>query len=189
MTSPQALVALPAQSSPEVTQWPQRLLLTALVLGFVALVCWGMWRGWRARARRQADLPAPAEPPTDFGAVAARAEGRYVATVRADQWLDRIVAHGLGAPAAGELLVGPAGVLVERDGAPALFVPAADIVLATTGTGMAGDVVEREGLAVIRWTLGEAQLDTGFRARSAEQQREVVAAAAALAGSPTGGSV
>ena len=47
-----------AQSAP-VTEWGTRILLTLGVLLVIALAVWGMRHGWRARATRQADLPAP----------------------------------------------------------------------------------------------------------------------------------
>ena len=69
--APAALLAsLAAQDSPETTQLGARLAFTAAMVGVIAVACWLMWRGWVARGRRQADLPAPAPPP-DLGAPSA----------------------------------------------------------------------------------------------------------------------
>src|SRR5690625_4212180 len=73
------------------------LLLAALFLVIVAL----MGLGWRRRGRRQADLPAP-RPDTPLAELGETEEigpleAVYVTTVLADQPLERVVAHGLGA--------------------------------------------------------------------------------------------
>ncbi|MDQ1247423.1 MAG: hypothetical protein QG597_1793 [Actinomycetota bacterium] len=177
-----------AAASPEVTQWPQRLLLTAVMVVVVALAVYGMWRGWRNRAARQADVPELPSVPDATGPVLASAEGRYVGTVRAGDWLDRIVARGLGAPGRAQVEVSAAGVLFDRDGAPEIFIPASMLTAVNSGKGVAGDVVEREGFAVVSWQLGEVALDTAFRADRAADQRAVMQAAAALVAQPTGGT-
>lgn len=168
------------ETTPQVTMWPQRLLLTLIVIAAVLLAVWGMWRGWRNRAARQSDVPELPELPESLGEVRASADGRYVGTVRAGDWLDRVVARGLGVPSGASVEVSEQGVLIDRDGAPAIFIPAADLRGADSGRGLAGDVVEREGLAIFSWRLGEVNLDTAFRARSAADQRAVLTAAAAL---------
>ncbi len=181
--SPVALFALGGAAepvSPHVTQWPQRLLLTAVVLAVVGLAVLGMWRGWRNRARRQGDLGELAPAPADRGEVLARAEGRYVGTVRSGQWLDRIVAQGLGPVGDATLEVSSGGVLLDRVGEPPIFIPLADLVGVGTGRGIAGEVVERDGLAIVGWSLGGARLDTGFRASSVAEQRAVLDALGGL---------
>ncbi len=57
---------LAAESAP-VTAWGPRVLLTVVVLTVIGLGIWGMRHGWRARAERQADIPAPIPPPVDAG--------------------------------------------------------------------------------------------------------------------------
>lgn len=167
-------------SSPPVTEWPQRLLLTALVVVVVGLAVLGMWRGWRNRGRRQADLAELPPVPADRGPLLARAEGRYIGTVRSGAWLDRVVAHGLGPVGEAALEVTSAGVLLDRVGAEPVFIPVADLIGSGTGKGLAGEVVERDGLAIIGWRLGDARLDTGFRATSAADQRAALSALATL---------
>jgi hypothetical protein len=174
--------------SPEVTQWPQRLLLTAAMVAVVLLAVFGMWRGWRNRADRQADLPELPAAPDERGIVLAGCDGRYVGTVRSGDWLDRIVARGLGAPGRTLIEVTAAGLWLDRDGAPAVFIPAADLTGVGTGKGLAGDVVERDGLAVVSWRLGTVQLDTAFRADRATDQRAVMEAVSGLVQVPTGGT-
>lgn len=141
----------------------RRLLAVAVLVAVVALVGLGAWRGWRARARRQGDIPAPAAPPGDLGAPAVELAGTYVTTTRAGDWLDRVTAHGLGPRAAATLAVSGAGVVLRRDGAPELFVPAGDVLGVGVSSGMVGGVPGRPELLVLRWRSGSAELDTGFR--------------------------
>jgi hypothetical protein len=132
-----------------VTSWPTRLLLSAAVIGVIGLALWGMRRNWRRRQQRQAWLElAPA--PQGF-APAAQYRGRYVATVRTDDWLDRIAAAGLGFPADATIAVGPAGLLVQRAGSEPLFLPSERLIEATTARGIAQEVYERDGLVAITW--------------------------------------
>ena len=185
-TPPQVHLVV-ATASPEVTKVPQRLALTAVMVAVVALAVYGMWRGWRHRAARQADVPELPTVPDDPGPVLASCEGRYVGTVRSGDWLDRIVARGLGAPGRSLVAVTATGVLLDRDGAPAIFIPAAALTAVTSGKGLAGDVVERDGLAILSWRLGGVALDTAFRADRATDQLAVMAAATTLVAAPTAG--
>lgn len=145
-------------------RWQAVLLLAALVV-----LAWaGMAWGWRRRGARQGDLPAPASPPASLGAPLARAEGTYVGTVVAGQWLERVVAHSLGARARAEVSVHPSGLLLDRDGAAPLWVPREDLTAVRRDTGLAGKVTETGGLVVWTWRLGDTALESGLRPRYAE---------------------
>jgi len=168
-------------TSPEVTAWPARLGLTVAVLVVIALACWGMWAGWRGRAARQGDLPEPPAEPVSFDpTLVTGVQGRYLASTTAGDWLDRITAHGLGAVGNAWLSVGEAGVLIEREGARDLFIPASDLVDVRADRGIAGSVFEPGGVVVITWQLGDRQLDSGLRARHVEDHVAVVRAVRAL---------
>jgi hypothetical protein len=143
-------------------------LLTGLItLAIIAVVLLMIWTGWRNRLKRQADvepLPAvPAEPGTPLTS----AEGQYVASTTAGDWLDRIAVHGLGIRTNSTLAVYPHGVLFDRSGAQAIYVPAEDLTAVRKDSGMAGKFVEKDGLLVLSWNLGTHGLDTGFRTRRA----------------------
>lgn len=145
-------------------RWPAVLLLVGVIL-----LAWaGMSWGWRRRGARQADLGAPAAPPATPGPTLARAEGLYIGSVVAGDWLDRVVAHGLGARADAELSVHRDGVLLDRDGAPPLWIPRADLLGVRRDTGLAGKVTETGGLLVWTWRLGETELESGIRPRYAD---------------------
>jgi hypothetical protein len=153
---------LAAESAP-VTDWGPRLLLTVVVLAVIGLGIWGMRHGWRARAERQADIAAPAAPPAgaDDGAGVA---GQYVATTTAGDLLDRIVVHGLGNRGRADLYVHTEGVLVDRVGEPALWIPKESLRAVRLGSGQAQKAFEAGGLVLITWLLGDLEVDTGFRA-------------------------
>ena len=138
--------------------------MTLLVVAFFLLCAAAMWLGWRRKAAAQrADHPDFPPVPDDLGAPDAAMTGRYVATTTAGRWQDRIVAHGVGMRGPATLRRHPAGVVVARDGARDLFIPAAAIRDVKTTRGMAGKVMGTEGLLVITWRHGDTEVDTGFR--------------------------
>lgn len=154
-----------AQASAPVTRWPERLLWTALTLAVVVGVWLLMLRGWRRRAARQAGLPPLPEAPRDLGADLARVPGVYVCTTTEGDWLDRVVARGLGVRSRAVLTVGSHGALFSRQGAPDLFLPASCLRGVRLESGIAGKFVERDGLVVVTWELQNRTYDTGFRTR------------------------
>lgn len=167
--------------SAEVTAWPERLLLTAAVVAVIAVTVWAMWWGWRRRAaKEESEIPAPPPTPQSLSAPVAVADGKYIGTVKSGDWMVRVLAHGLGAPAHARLSVHPEGVLIDREGAAAVFIPTDSLRQVGVGRGLAGTVVERDGMAIIGWDCGGVALDTGFRSPVAADQREVTQAAAAL---------
>ena len=134
---------------------------TLLVIG----AAWfGMYRGWRNRQHRQADLaPLPAVPADVRGT---RTEGVYVATTTAGDWMDRIAVHELGVRSTADLAVSEAGLIFHRQGAADVFIPAGRLTGVRTDRGIAGKVTaEASGLVVVTWTHDGRELDTGFRPR------------------------
>jgi hypothetical protein len=152
----------------------------ALTFGIIVVVVALMALGWRNRLRRQADVPAPPELPADPGPALYEAEGQYVATTTAGDWLDRIAVHGLGMRGNAVAAVHTGGVSITRTGARTVFIPRTDLVSVQLTSGMTGKFVEKEGLVVITWRLGPERLDTGFRTRHAASKAQLVAAVAAL---------
>jgi len=170
-----------AQSAP-VTDWGPRILLTVGVLVVIALAVWGMRHGWRARAARQADLPAPPAPPAsllDPGADQG-VTGLYVATTTSGDLLDRIVAHGLGHRGRAALSSSDAGVLIRRTGETDVWIPRADLREVRLGSGQAQKAFEAGGLILITWQLGDTDVDTGFRADDPELHIATASALSAL---------
>ena len=142
-----------------------RLLLVLVCLGVLVAALWGMRLGWRHRAARQRDLESLPEPAAELGAPIIEAEsGLYVGTTSARSWQDRIVVHGLGRRAAATATLFPVGLVIDRIGDSAICIPAASIIEGRVAPALAGKVVGRRGLLVVRWRLGDWVLDTGFRA-------------------------
>ncbi|MFI9204362.1 hypothetical protein [Streptomyces sp. NPDC053048] len=171
MTSaPSALINLAAeQKSAAVTDWAARIGWVVGLLLFIALLYWLMREGWKWRGTLQGDLPelpvAPAEP----GQARLEMEGRYHGSTTAGQWLDRIVAHGLGTRSRASLTLTEQGVAVARPGARDFFIPAAALRGARLDKGIAGKVLAEGGLLVITWQHGDRTIDSGFRSdRAAE---------------------
>ncbi|MEV6172205.1 hypothetical protein AB0L99_28845 [Streptomyces sp. NPDC051954] len=167
------------QKSAEVTDWAARVgWLVGLAL-FVALIYWLMREGWKWRGTLQGDLPelptAPDEPGAAKLAVLSMS-GRYHGSTTAGQWLDRIVAHGLGTRSRVELTLTDAGLDVVRPGATDFFVPLAALREARLDKGIAGKVLTEGGLLVVTWAHGERLLDSGFRSDHAAEHNEWVAA-------------
>ncbi len=150
------------------------------IVALVGLAWAGMAWGWRRRRSRQSDLPAPAQPPVDLGPAVLSAEGLYVGTVAADDWLERVVPHALGSRAGAALHVHPGGLLLERDGAQPVWVSAADLLAVRRDTGLAGKVTETGGLVVWTWRLGDLRVESGLRPRYADQTDPLVQALAGI---------
>ncbi|MEV4976162.1 PH-like domain-containing protein [Streptomyces scopuliridis] len=170
MTTANLLLPLAAeQKSAEVTDWAARIGWVLGLLLFIAFVYWLMRQGWKWRGSLQSDLPElPAAPDTP-GEAKLSLSGRYHGSTTAGQWLDRIVAQGLGARSRVELTLTDAGLEVVRPGANDFFVPAAQLREARLDKGIAGKVLAEGGLLIVTWRHGDKLIDSGFRSdRSAE---------------------
>lgn len=159
-------------------------LQAGLLLLLAIPVVWGlMWWGWRGRVRRQGDVAALPPVPQGFspdrlGPV----EGTYVSTTTEGDWLDRVVAHGLGVRSPVEASLGSAGLLLARRGAPDLWIPATAMRGVRREPGMAGKYVGGEGLVVVTWRHAETTLDTGLRLRRGDDEAQLVERLQALTG-------
>ncbi|MFB6842255.1 hypothetical protein [Streptomyces sp. NPDC056361] len=167
------LIAIAAQAadqkSAEVTDWAGRIGWVAGLLLFIAFVYWLMRQGWKWRGSLQSDLPELPTAPQEPGAARLTLSGRYHGSTTAGQWLDRIVAHGLGTRSRVELTLTDAGIEVVRPGANDFFVPADALRGARLDKGIAGKVLAEGGLLIVTWAHGEKLLDSGFRSdRAAE---------------------
>ncbi|MFE7426934.1 hypothetical protein [Streptomyces sp. NPDC057545] len=159
------------QKSAEVTDWAARISWVVGLLVFIAFVYWLMRQGWKWRGGLQSDLPELPTAPEGFadGGKPLTLTGRYHASTTAGQWLDRIVAHGLGTRSRVELTLTDQGLDVVRPGAADFFVPAAALRGARLDKGIAGKVLPEGGLLIITWAHGDKLIDSGFRSdRSAE---------------------
>ncbi|MFD7531239.1 hypothetical protein ACFV8E_27200 [Streptomyces sp. NPDC059849] len=172
MTSLTPLYQLAAdRKSAEVTDWSARISWVVGLIVLIAFVYWLMRQGWKWRGSLQSDLPELAATPEGYadGEKLLTLSGRYHASTTAGQWLDRIVAHGLGTRSRVELTLTEQGLDVVRPGAADFFVPTAALREARLDKGIAGKVLPEGGLLIITWAHGDKLIDSGFRSdRSAE---------------------
>ncbi|MGW6911707.1 MULTISPECIES: PH-like domain-containing protein [unclassified Streptomyces] len=162
------------QKSAEVTDWAARVGWVVGLVLFIALVYWLMREGWKWRGTLQGDLPELPSAPDDPGPARLSMSGRYHGSTTAGQWLDRIVAHGLGTRSRVELTLTDAGLDVVRPGATDFFVPADRLREARLDKGIAGKVLTEGGLLVVTWAHGERLIDSGFRSDHAAEHNEWV---------------
>ncbi|MFB6439364.1 hypothetical protein ACFCVY_21665 [Streptomyces sp. NPDC056411] len=199
MTPPLFHLAAEQHSAP-VTDWAGRIAWVVGLLVFVAFVYWLMRQGWKWRGTLQGDLPelparpapealgeptltagtSPATAPGGGGNPPLTLSGRYHGSTTAGQWLDRIVAHGLGTRSRVELTLTDQGLDVVRPGATDFFVPAAALRGARLDKGIAGKVLTENGLLIVTWRHGEKEIDSGFRSDRAGEHAAWVEALTAL---------
>ncbi|MFF4468928.1 hypothetical protein ACFYZ3_05135 [Streptomyces sp. NPDC001599] len=175
MTSAAPVILLAAEKeSAEVTDWAARAGWVVGLGLFVALVYWLMREGWKWRGTLQGDLPELPGAPDEPGPAKLSMSGRYHGSTTAGQWLDRIVAHGLGTRSRVELTLTDAGLDVVRPGAADFFVPVAALREARLDKGIAGKVLTEGGLLVVTWAHGDKLIDSGFRSDHAAEHNEWV---------------
>lgn len=92
----------------------------------------------------------PPEPGTGV-ALTEPVEVTYVSTTTAGQWLERVTAHGMGRPSPATVHVRDTGVLIERPAVQDIAIARDAIRGVELVSGVAGKVVGRQGIVVIRW--------------------------------------
>ncbi|MCZ4118437.1 PH-like domain-containing protein [Streptomyces sp. H39-S7] len=163
------LVLAADQKSQQVTDWSSRIGWIVGLGLFVGLVYWLMREGWKWRGILQGGLPDLPAAPGDGAEPLLTLKGRYFGSTTAGQWLDRIVAHGLGVRSSAVLTLTEQGLHAERTGAPDFFVPTAALRGARLDKGIAGKVLTEGGLLVITWEHGGRLIDSGFRSEHAAE--------------------
>lgn len=161
-------------TSAPVTDWPERLALTGLFIALFIAALLGMRAGWRRRAATQASIAAPPISLPAHGDVLATAEGTFIGTSRATDWLDRIVVHDLGVPSRATIEIRTDGVQVQRHGARDLAIPRDLLLRARMDRAVGADVVD--AAVVLTWQWHSDTLDTGFRPREGSAMPQLMAA-------------
>lgn len=136
----------------------------------VAIIFFGMWWGWRARARRDADvLGAPVAP---HGALIAEfPQTYYVSTTPVGEPLVRVAAPGLRYRGYAEVAVRADGVTVEVRGEHPVHIAADQLLGSGSAARRAGKAVEAGGLALLRWSAAGRDLESSFRFEDRAEHR------------------
>ncbi|MFF7591226.1 hypothetical protein ACFZCK_27475 [Kitasatospora purpeofusca] len=172
--------ALLAQEQARVANWPGYIGWTVGLLLVIGLVYWLMRQGWNWRRTLQSGIPPLPAVPERAGRTILESSGRYHGTTTAGNWLDRVVAHGLGTRSRADLTLGENGLLVQRPGDVDFWIPAEHLTGARTDSGIAGKVVP-SGLLVVTWALEGTELDSGFRFDHPDEHAAWVEAVARIA--------
>ncbi|MFJ4093004.1 hypothetical protein ACIPYS_15590 [Kitasatospora sp. NPDC089913] len=172
--------ALLAQEQARVANWPGYIGWTVGLLLVIGLVYWLMRQGWNWRRTLQSGIPPLPAVPERAGRTILESSGRYHGTTTAGNWLDRVVAHGLGTRSRADLTLGENGLLVQRPGDVDFWIPAEHLTGARTDSGIAGKVVP-SGLLVVTWAVEGTELDSGFRFDHPDEHAAWVEAVAHIA--------
>jgi hypothetical protein len=140
-----------------------RVIPSVIVGAIIVLALVGMYLGWRARRRRQADLPAPMAALDDLGAVLATASGLYVATSLAGKPLERIAVRGLGFRSRADVTVAEAGIVLVLTGQDPAFIPRESLRGVERATWTIDKAVETGGLVAIGWSHGDLEVESYLR--------------------------
>ena len=172
------------------TDWLARVLLTAAVIAAVIACLMLMRLGWVRRGRRQAGVAALPEfrvvPESTDPRDVTNVEARYLGANREGDWLDRVVAHGMGVPSPARITVrvssagASRGVWITRHGAPDIFVVSHDVVGVRHDRAAAGRAYGDGGVLLITWRHGDDLIDLGLRVREAECAERVRAAVSSV---------
>jgi len=137
-----------------------RELIGALAVAMVAVVVLLVYLSNRSvRKAQEQVIPKPA----DSVNTEHEHSAYYVSTVFAKKALTRVWAHGLGGRGKAFLAISPAGVSISRLGEAGFLIPAANLTGLTRASATIDKAVERDGLLVLLWTLGEDHLATHLR--------------------------
>ena len=148
------------------------LIMAALLAVVIALVIQLMMRGWRERARRQADMigTLPPVPETVGSPIVAPTRGVYVGCTLAPSWHERVAVGDLGYRSKAVLTRYPEGIMVQRSGASPIWIPQESITAIRTERGMVGKAMTNNGILAIRWRLPSGtEIDLGFRGNDRDE--------------------
>lgn len=147
-----------------------RELIGAAAISLVLLIAILIFLSNRSVRRAQESImPAPAPSLTSEH----RYSAFYVSTVFVESALTRVWAHGLGSRGKAFLAIEPAGLSVSRQGERGFLIPTKHLIGLTRASATIDKGVERDGLLVVIWQLGEDRLATHFRVVDPEKRKQI----------------
>lgn len=144
---------------------PDLVLIAVVVLLWLGLIALAL-RGWRQRGVRQGESIGefPAVPEHLGEPLVGPHTGVYVGSTLAPSWTTRIAVGDYGDRAKVVFTRYADGILLVRQGATSIWIPADAITALRTENRLAGKVMSRDGLLAIRWRLPSGtELDSGVR--------------------------
>lgn len=166
------------ESSMEVTQWPLRLALVAVMVLIILGVLLLMLRSWRKMRSGDrlgiSDLPAPlTEAPQGFEP-SEGIEALFLGTSLHGHWLSKVLIHDLGTRSRARVSWDLHGILIERVGASDVYIPRSSLVEVTLGSGVAGSVRAKDSVVIFVWDLGDYRIATGVRADTTQGHQQLI---------------
>lgn len=119
-----------------------------------------VYLSWKRKIRKQ---DAAIEMPIVLVPSGEGIECLYVATVFRDRPLERVLAHGLAYRGFGKVAVEPEGVAIYRRGENSFLIPSTNFISYGSSTAVIDKAVEKDGLVVLNWKLGDTELSTHLR--------------------------
>jgi hypothetical protein len=167
--------------SAPVTHVTSRIIFTIVVIAIIGLAIWGMRRAWLGKAKNFAHLPAPQTVvPAGSTALTPSVAARFAGSTAGGQWLNRITVHALGTPRGVVASVHSDGIFINDAGDFSLWLPKTALTGVRVARGIAGDVVEPEGMVILTWNLGEQSIDSGLRVNRNNDHEQFLKAAREL---------
>lgn len=148
-----------------------RPVFLLVMIAIAALILVSMWFAWRARRKRGAAIAMRSEPLT--GAIIAEfARVFYVSTTPAGSPFERLAIPNLSYRGYADITVRADGVVIRVTGEQPVNLAAGQLRGTDTAQGRIGKVVDREGLAILRWQADDGrELESSFRFEAPEAQR------------------
>lgn len=162
-----------------------RPMFALVVIAVAVISLLAMWLGWRARARRDANITTSQVSPVGQ-LIAEFTRVLYISTTPVGEPLTRVAVAGLRYRGHADVQVRTDGVTIEVDGEEPVHLLLEQLRGASTASRRVGKAVEHGGLALIIWQpTGDAsgELESSFRFNEkAEQRKFTQALEQALAG-------
>jgi len=150
-----------------------REVIGTLMVALVFLIAWRIYKSvQRRKQEQQLDLP---KPEASAGGVEI-GDVFYASTVFASSPLARVWAHRLGGRGKAKLFASEQGVSIERVGEPSILIPKNHLLSLGRASATIDKGVEKDGLMVLVWRLGEQELMTNLRIVSAKKRQEIESA-------------
>ncbi|MFT4147486.1 MAG: hypothetical protein QM632_01640 [Micrococcaceae bacterium] len=145
------------------------LVILALV---VSISIFGMYSGWNKKLSKFKEenlepTPVPSKTDTeldenkDLGELLNSYDGIYIATVHAQQPLERITAHHLGLKNRCTLAIYKNAIVFEKEPQD-ILIPMKGIRSVSLTEGMIGKFIGKDKVLTIGWRLGDIDVETGF---------------------------